>query len=195
MMKNFKFALVAAAVAVSFSGIANAAQDGSLNNVDPTVTGSQGESDIILVKDNAIQISDVGDLDLGQFSSLAPAATANDSDDVCVFSTTGGYSITIDSKNRPGEFTLSNGGTGPADSMAYSVTWQAAGAPAALPITPAGSTLGNAAAPLPASSTSPSCADSGGTNATFAVSVDAVAFNAATAGTYEDTVTLLVKAL
>lgn len=178
-MKNFKLALAAAAVAVSFSATVNAATDGSLGDAS---IGSTGTSDIILIKDNAVQITNVGDIDLGQASTLAADAVGGD--DVCVFSSTGGYEVTVDSDVRAGAFNLESAG---GDQMAYTVTWAANGG-AAAPVT-----AGSAITSLAGDSSSLTC--SGGTNARFEVTVDDAVFNAAAPGTYEDTVSLLVMPL
>lgn len=169
ILKLNKLTLVAAA-AVAFSGTALAATDGTLGLT------STGTSVVTLIKENAVQISGVADLDLGTHSSLVADATAFD--DVCVFSATSLYQITVTSAN--GAFELSDG----TNTIDYSMTWAAGGA--AAPVT-----YNTAMTTLPANSTAPTCG--GVDNATFEVTVASADFNAAAPGTYTDTVTLLVE--
>jgi len=176
-MKNVKLALVASALALSFAGVAGAATQGTLG------TDSTGTSDIILIKDNAVQISDVGNIDLGTESTLAADKTGSDS--VCVFASTGSYHLTVSGARAA--FTLE--GPTATDLIPYGVTWQVgAGTPET--ILPGLKSVGVGYA---GDATSLNC--NGGTNATFAVAVDAVGFNAAAPGTYTDTLTLFVESI
>lgn len=172
-MKNLKLALVASTVlAASASGVALAATDGTLGLT------SEGESLITLIKQNAVQITDVADLNLGTFATAT--ADVVGSDNVCVFSSTGGYNVEIDG-SVAGTFELDSAG----DKLAYSVTWAANGGAAAAV------TAGTPITGLTGDSTSLNCG--GGTNATFEVTVAQAAFNAADPGTYTDTLTLTVR--
>ncbi len=168
-MKNFKLAVLASALVTS--GSLMAAQDGNLGGT------SAGESLVTIIKENAVQISDVADLDLGSHATLAADVSAND--DVCVFNSTAAYSITVSSAN--GEFKLMNG----AAEIPYSVEWSA-NSGAAAPLA-----HGAALASLAGDRTSLNC--NGGTNANFSATVAAADFNAAGPGTYTDTLTLLVE--
>jgi hypothetical protein len=153
------------------TGSAIAATQGSIG---PTSTGT---SDIIMNKGNSVQITDVGDINLGTSGNLAAAAV--ESDDVCVFSSTGGYNITMSSTN--GSFILTDGNT--QTDIGYTIEWDGG--------TPTPVTYGNAITGLMGHSTSVNCDSS--TNATFTVSVSATEFNNADPGTYSDTLTLLVQ--
>jgi len=115
-MKTFKIALVSAAVAASASTVAVAATDGLLD------LSSTGTSIVTIIKQNAVQISNVNDIDLGTHYAL----TANEvaSDDVCVFSSTGAYEITMTS-NAGLVFEMNDGAGTP---LPYLVTWTADGA-------------------------------------------------------------------
>ena len=171
-MKNLKLALVASLAAGSLSGVAVAAQDGTLGLT------STGESIVTIIKQNAVQITNVADLDLGVYATLAADATAND--DVCVFSSTGGYSVTLSGAGAG--FALDGGAAG---TIPYAVQWAANGG-AAVPVvagTPIVAQAGDAS--------SLNC--NGGTNANFSVAVSAALFNASAPGTYTDTLTLLVE--
>lgn len=167
-MKLFKYAFVATMVAAS--GVAVSATDGTLG------TTSSGTSVVTIIKDNAVQISDVNDLNMGNHSAL----TADEvmSDGVCVFSSTGGYNVTVSSAN--GALELVSG----TDTIPYSLDWAAGGAPAAV-------TLGT---PIIGLAGDQSATDCGGTpNASFEVTVAQADFNSAPPGTYTDTLTLLIN--
>lgn len=175
-MKNFKLALVASFVFASASGIAVAATDGILGLT------STGTSIVTIIKENAVQITNVGDIDLGTHSTLA--ADEAGSDDVCVFGSTGTYNVTMTSTNGVGGlFALASG----ADSVPYTVSYTGNGTPAAAPIVSGTKILTN----FTSDTGSLNCG--GSTNANFGVTVPAVSFNAAAPGTYTDTLTLLVE--
>jgi len=170
-MKTFKIALISAAVAASASTVAVAATDGLL---DLTSTGT---SIITIIKQNAVQITNVNDIDLGTHFALAADEVA--SDDVCVFSSTGSYDITLTSGAGPA-FEMNDGGGTP---LAYAVNWTTGGT-----TTPAVS--GAVVGTFTSTAVDPTC--SGGTNANFEVTVNQADFNAAPNGTYTDTLTLVV---
>ena len=176
-MKNLNIALVASAVILA--GSAHAATDGAVGDA---VDGSTGSSLVTIVKDNAVQISKVDDIDFGNQSTLTADAVA--SDQVCVFASTGGYNITASGDGVGNAFTLSAGGT---SVLPYSVRWnEGAVTSTLLPGAPATGFVGNSAA-----------ADCGGTgdantNASFEVTIDQTNFNMAAAGTYSGTLTLKV---
>lgn len=174
-MKNFKLALIASAVAVSASSVAIAATDGAL---DVTSTGT---SVVTIIKQNAVQITNVDNLVLGTHYSLAADEVA--SDDVCVFSSTGTYDITMSSGAAAG-FAMNDGAGG---LLAYSVAWTGAGVAGPTPVV-SGTTIG---ATFTGDALSPNC--SAGTNANFEVTVAQADFNAAANGSYTDTLTLLVS--
>ena len=166
-MKNVRLALIASVFAVS--GTALAASDGTLG------TSSTGTSVVTIIKENAVQISNVNDLDLGTHATLSADAVL--SDDVCIFSSTVGYNVTATSAN--GAFNLADG----ANTIAYSVTWTVG-------VTTAPMVYNTAITGLSGDNTSLTCSTS--TNATFEATVASADFNAANPGTYTDTLTLLV---
>ncbi len=168
-MKNFNIAVLASALVAS--GSLMAADDGDLG------TSSTGESIVTIIKENAVQITDVGDLDLGSHPTLTAAESAND--DVCIFNSTATYSITVSSSN--GGFRLLNG----AAEIPYAVAWSANGG-AAVTLTD-----GDALGGLAGDRNSLDC--NGGTNANFSATVAAADFNAVGPGNYTDTLTLLVR--
>ncbi len=168
-MKLFRIALIASLTAMS--GTAMAATEGTLGAT------STGTSIINIAKGNAVQITNLDDINLGAQGNLT--ATATQSDDVCVFSSTGGYNITLTSAN--GAFELADINT--TTSIPYSVDWIAG------TTTTAG--YNTAITGLTGDSSAVDC--DGSTNATFSVSVTAPDFNAADPGTYTDTLTMLVQ--
>lgn len=165
-MRKFNISVLASSVLLVAAGSATAATQGTL---DVTSTGT---SVVTIIKENAVQISNVGDIDLGTQATLAADAVA--SDDVCVFSSTSAYNLTVTSAN--GAFELQNG----AEAIPYGLSWDAA--PVAQGVAITGLTGDNV---------SLNC--SGGTNATFEVTVASADFNGANPGTYTDTLTLLVQ--
>lgn len=166
-MNKFKLSLLVSAFLMSGSVIA--ASDGALD------TTSSGTSEVTIIKDNAVQISNVDDLVFEQQAVLAESATL--SDDVCVFSSTGNYSVTVTSLNEG--FELQGEGADP-DAVTYSVQWGAASL-----------AYGAVQSGLTADATSLTC--DGGTNASFSVTVDSTSFNSVKPDTYTDTLTLLVQ--
>ena len=168
-MKLFRIALIASLTAMTGSAIA--ATQGTIGNT------STGTSDININKGNAVQITDVDDIDLGTSGNLS--ATATQSDSVCVFSSTGAYNVTVTSSN--GSFILTD--TNTTTDIVYTVDWTVG--------TLAAVTYNTAITGLVADSTAIDCGAT--TNATFTVSVAAAAFNAADPGSYTDTLTLLVQ--
>lgn len=169
IMKLVRIALIASLVAMS--GNAISATDGTLGAT------STGTAVINIAKQNAVQITNLDDIDLGTAGNLS--ATASASDDVCVFSSTGGYNITITSTN--GAFELEDGNT--TTPIPYSLDWTAGATTPVAYSTPITGMIGDSSAT--------DC--SGGTNATFEVSVTPADFNAAEPGSYTDTLTMLVQ--
>jgi spore coat protein U-like protein len=167
-MKTFKFAVLASSLVAS--GFVMAAEQGTLGLT------SEGESIVTIIKQNAVQITDVADLDLGTQAFLT--ADATDNDDVCVFNSTASYQITVSSANG---LNLMDG----AEAIPYSVEWSANGGAAVTVVD------GDPITGLVGDQTSLDC--NGGTNANFSATVVAADFNAAAPGTYTDTLTLLVE--
>lgn len=170
-MTKFKLSVLVSAFLISGSAIS--ATQGSLD------TSSTGTSDVTIIKDNAVQISKVDDLNFGTEAMLANNAELTD--DVCVFSSTGKYSITVSSSGDG--FALVGTGTDPAH-IDYTVKW---GTQALVH----GGVHGDGADGLIANATSLTC--DGSTNAEFTVTVDSTSFNSAKPDTYSDTLTLMVE--
>ena len=183
-MKNFKLALLATVAAASVSGVATAA-DGTLGAT------SQADSIVTIVKDNAVRITGVDDIDFGTQDFMN--ADAEQGDDVCVYSTTGDYTITASSANgASGAFTMN---TGAGDTLDYSVDWSTTtGTPNDVSLTSGTKSPLLAGAGSQDVTTDFNCGGTG-VNARFDVTIDDAAFNAAATGSYQDTLTLLVAPL
>ena len=172
-MKHIRLVLVASLTALT--GIAMAASDGTLGGT------TRGESVLSMTKDQAVQITNVGDIALGVRGVLA--ANAVESDDVCVFSSTGGYGVTILSTTNGTSFALTAGGN---TDIPYSITWATT-----IDTTPATMVYGDISTTMTGNSTDTTC--DAGTNATFEITVTAADFNAADPGAYGDTLILLIE--
>ena len=169
-MRNSKLALVATLSVMV--GSVSAATDGSLG---ATSTGTSGVS---VIKESTVQITGLADIDLGTAGFLSSDASA--SDDVCVFSSSGSYSVTVTSAN--GSFILADALT--ATDIAYDLTWTVAATPQTL-------VHNSASSAVVGDQTDPTCGSV--PNANFEVSVPTAGFNAAEPGTYIDTLTLVVS--
>ncbi len=147
------------------------ATDGSLGD------SSEGTSVITIIKDDAVQISGVDDLEMGIRGSLTEAQSV--SDDLCVFSSTGAYNLTVSSANFFFALTDSNTNT----NIIYSLTWTTD--------TTRAITINTALTSIIGDASSLDC--SGGTNASLGVTILPANFNSADPGSYRDTVTLLIQ--
>jgi hypothetical protein len=159
-----------AAVLVCFPVIALPA-DGVIGS------SSEGTSVLTIVKQDAVQISKVDDLFLGISGSLTSQHVVGD--DVCVFSSTGAYSLTVSSTN--GWFALRDSNT--VTEIPYTLEWVTTSVRAV----PYNTSVTN----LFGDTRSPTC--NGSTNARFQVTINPENFNQAEPGRYRDTLTLLVQ--
>ncbi len=155
----------------ALAGHVLAATDGALEfNGD----ASTGNSDVSIVKQISVQITNMDDLDLGTHAQLSADQEATD--DVCVFASNTTYFVTVSSAN--GTFQMV--GADPANTLDYSVKW------GATPLT-YDTQIGVAQTGDP---TDASC---GGTdNASYTVTVAQADFNAATYDTYSDILTVSI---
>ncbi len=170
-MKLARIAVVAYIAAMT--GNAVAATDGTLGGT------SEGTAVINISKQNAVKITNLDDINLGTFGSLT--ATTTGADDVCVFSSTGGYGLVMTSANDG----FSMAATGTTTTIDYSVEWEAN--------LTSDLTYNSMLPGLIGDSSDVDC--NGQTNATFTISIEPNAFNAAEPGSYTDTLTMLVQPL
>lgn len=158
-------------IALGASATGQAALQGTLGG------SSSGESDISVTKGSLVMISGIADLNLGTMTTAGSDLSAYD--DICVFSSTSSYSVTVTSANA--SFELSDGATG---SIPYALTWtDDTGTPTTISY---GDTLDSQTG----DQANNNC-DSG-TNASFSISVTSIDFNSATPGTYTDKLTLFI---
>lgn len=142
-------------------------------------TSSTARSDISMHKQDVVIGTDIADLNLGSMGSLTSTTSASDS--VCIYTSTGAYTITFSSSN--GSFSLSDSNT--TTDIPYSVDWTTAESAAnAAYNTEISGLVGN--------SNSMDC--NGSSNATLSVSIAALDFNAAEPGNYSDILTMNLRA-
>ena len=138
-----------------------------------------------------MRITGVDDIDFGTQDFMNADAVI--SDDVCVYSTTGDYTVTASSaKGTSGAFTMDTGTA--TETLDYAVSWTSGGAPSDVALTSGTKSPLLVGAGSTDVTTDFNCGGAG-TNASFAVTIDDAAFNAAVTGSYQDTLTLLVAPL
>lgn len=172
-MKFFQLAVATTAFAVA--GIASAATQGQLAGGTTGFASSDGTADVLLIKDDAVKISDLNDFDFLTLTT-APADLVK-TDDVCVFNSTATYKITISSPNA---FVMQGDLVG--DVMPFSLTWGGTAVTSGTPLTG-----------LVGDRSDPDCADVTPTLTAFEVTIAKADFDAAPVGSYSETVTLMVE--
>jgi len=140
---------------------------------------SSGTSVINLDKQEVVVATDISDLHMGLAGSLNSTVTA--SDDVCVYTSTGAYSLNISSSN--GSFYLSDDNA--TTDIPYSVGW---GTDSSNDVVAYNTDISG----LLGDSRSINCNEL--PNALLSISVTAPDFNAADPGNYTDTLTLNFRA-
>ena len=170
-MKNATLKVAAVAVLCASAGAMAA------NN--PTAAGlnSIGDLNISITKGELVRVSQLADILFPPMATMAADTTLTT--DICVFSTTGGYNVTVTSPNaNVNQLRLAAGG----NFLPYSMSLDDYAAPQTLPhgIQRTGFTGADPVNDL--------C--SGGTNATLSATILSADFNAVPAGAYADTVTM-----
>ncbi len=169
---------------LAFSSNGQAATQGTLGAT------SQGTATITVTKAVQAQISDISDMTLPSWS-IGDGAVALSSD-VCVYSTTGSYTVRATGSGTGSAFTIASG----SNLLAYTVTWNAGGAGGlsntgtALTSNVTSSSFSNA------STTSALCSGGGASNDTARVIVGITGSDmnaaASSATPYSGTLTMLV---
>ena len=151
---------------------------------------STGSVNISITKSYQADITDLTDMTYGAWNISNGAVTLTSN--VCVYSSTGSYTVAATGSGTSGAFTLGSGG----NTVAYSVTWNSGGAGslantgAVLTASAASSTLNNA------STTSANCSGGGSSNDTARVIVGITLTNMQNAVTsttaYTGTLTMII---
>lgn len=177
MPKSFTCRAVVCMCALQIATGAVAATPGTLGAT------STGTVDISATVPGRVQISGLSDI---VFGTIDPTAAAANAQNVCVWSNTSGraYSITASGSGSGGGFAITDG----TNELDYGVEW--AGAPgqsSGTALTPAGTLTG-----LSSAAVNPSCSAGAGESASLIVRMTASELQAAVAGSYTGTLTLVV---
>ncbi len=175
MHKVVTVLLVAASAVIAQPGLA--ATQGSIGS---TSTGSVSISATV---PGRVQISKLTDIN---FNVVDPTTAASAQEDVCVWSNTSGkgYQITASGDGASNAFTLTNG----TDTLAYDVQWADTAGQSSGTALVTGSALGTQVS----SATNPSCSAGPPATASLVVNMTAANLQAAVAGAYTGTLTLVV---
>ncbi len=156
-------------------------QAATQGTIGSTSTGSIGVSVTI---PSLAQISKLADLTLGSWTGTGALSASNNG--ICVWSSTGGYSITATSANGAGSvFNVKSG----SNVVAYEVQWAQTGGAASGASLNSGGALGGQTT----NASSVDCSTGAQTTAGVFVSIPAANLSGKAAGTYTDTLTLLVS--
>jgi hypothetical protein len=175
MKKAATVALSAAMLAGTAIAPAFAATNGSVGST------STGSSTITVFVGSLVRVTAVDDLDLGAWSGTGDLVVA---DDVCIWTTTGGYNVTASGNGGTGtDFALTNG----TESLTYAVKWGDSAGVATDNMT-SGSPLGTQFS----GANSTDC--NGGANLTATVEVEILDadLSGADSGTYTGVLTLVI---
>jgi hypothetical protein len=154
-----------------------AASDGTLGLT------SQGSVDITVGVGDRVQISGLDDIALGQWSG---SGNLTGDEELCVYSSTSKYEVTISGLHASNSFALSAGGT---TTLPYTVNW--ADDPGDATYGNRGVTEGTPLTGNVGNNTHYTCG--GATNATLRVYITEANLQAAVAGNYSDTLTINVS--
>lgn len=144
---------------------------------------STGSVDISATVPGRVQISKLADV---AFGTVDPTAAASSAEDVCVWSNTSGkgYTVTASGSGTSNAFTLSDG----TDTLAYDVQWSDSAGQS----TGTALVSGTALTGLTSSAVNPTCSSGPASTASLIVNMTAANLQAAVAGDYTGTLTLVV---
>ena len=162
----------------------------ALGTMPVAFSQDSANSDITLVKEDRVQISDIDDWDFGSFA-VHDVANSQErlTDTACVFSTTGRYSLTVGGQSQGGgnRMRLRNA-NGEGIRYVVDVRYSNGSGNTTRRVNINGTTINNMTGSL-----SLGCTDVNSSNLQFTAIVVRVDFNRASPGTYRDVVTLLVS--
>jgi spore coat protein U-like protein len=173
----FKHGLLLALCAPVMASPAIAESQGSLGS---TSTGSVSISATV---PGRVQISGLTDI---LFGTVDPTAAAASAEDVCVWSNTSGrgYTVAASGDGASNAFTLTDG----TNDLAYAVEWADSAGQSSGTALVSGTALGG----LASSATNPTCSAGPAATASLIVRMGAADLQAAVAGSYAGTLTLVV---
>lgn len=177
MRSSFIRHALIAVCALQAPAMAHAATQGSLGAT------STGSVDISATVPGRVQISGLSDV---AFGTVDPTVAASNAQNVCVWSNTSGraYSITATGSGAANAFSLTDG----ANNLAYGVEWSdASGQSSGTALTTAATLMG-----LTSTATNPTCSAGPASSASLIVKMTAADLQAAVAGSYTGTLTLVV---
>jgi hypothetical protein len=185
-MRNIKSGMLNKVAAVALSAViatgttlapAFAATNGSVGAT------SSGSATVTAFVGALVRVTAVDDLALGTWTGVGSLATA---DNVCIWTTTGGYNVTASGDGGGGsDFALSNGASG---SLAYTVKWDDTASSSTLTTM----TTGTALTGQVSGANSTDCNAGANLSATVAVEIAEADLTAADSGSYSGVLTLVI---
>lgn len=160
--------------------------DAALATGNGSAATSTGTFDVNISKGDAVAITGLSGGGI-TIAGTNDAVDKTDSFDVCTYATTATYSLDIDSQGGAGAFLAVDG----VNSMAYSVEWDD-GTAANTTIFTSTADAAMVGVTDTISKVDPTCG--GGTNTTITVTVASAIYNASPAGTYTDTLNVIIAA-
>lgn len=177
MPSSFARRALVAVCAFSVPAAAVAANQGTLGAT------STGSVDISATVPGRVQISGLSDV---AFGTVDPTVAASNAQNVCVWSNTSGrgYTVTGTGSGTGSAFTLTDG----SNDLAYAVEWaDSSGQASGTALTPAAALAG-----LSSAAVNPTCSAGPASSASLIVRMTATDLQAAVAGSYTGTLTLVV---
>jgi hypothetical protein len=170
-----------AAVALSATMLAGTAISPAMAATNGSVGAtSTGSSTITAVVGSLVRVTAVDDIDLGSWTGSGDLQAQ---DDVCIWTTTGGYNVTATGNGGGGsDFSLTNG----SDTLTYAVKWadESSGLTAL--------STGAALTGQQSNATSTDCNAGANLSATVAVEITETALSGADSGSYSGVLTLVI---
>ena len=176
MPSSFARRALLALCALSVPAAASAASQGALGAT------STGSVDISATVPGRVQISGLSDV---AFGTVDPTVAASNAQSVCVWSNTSGrgYTVTGTGSGTGNAFTLSDG----SNDLAYAVEWaDTSGQSTGTALTPAAALAG-----LSSAAVDPTCSAGPASSASLIVRMTAADLQAAVAGSYTGTLTIV----